>query len=746
MSKKTLIFCIVVVAVLLIGAATAVYFLYADQEKPIDTEARLGDRCDGFFQVVPADAVAVFRFDSPKLADAVLSAREPLIPMLPDGKFRDFLSSVGRSGLQDSQVIISYHYVGGLEPLLVVDLCKSSQETPSQATALLSQATEAGLSGMIIDCSSSALGGTYLKGRKILVVSTSDVVAESSQRHIDKGISVLDKEYFQQAVASMHGVASCLFISNENVGKLVDTILNREYRAYTDALKRFANWSAYAIEDAGNGLRMSGLQFCGSGADKFMNVFEGTSPATSTAFSVLPSYAVTVFSMPMASQEDIAAAYEEYFASKSGRAKYTSESARLKSAAGMSPTAWATALDLKEVAVASFYTGDNLENVLLLKVGNEGSLQNVFEGLDPKAAPVAADYKYSGFAASLYGKLFSAKDETKYAYVGGWIVAGSPAGVDEYVSGRALETTLSAFVAGAGIVPEVKNINFLGYYSTTEDDRMVDRVFRPKYAAQIKEAADSAVYVPVLFTTTVAKGHKRMALSLDKVKTVTENAPEIERDTSVEVPKGPFEVMNSGTGKMNTFYQQENMFICLNDENGKGLWGAPFKTPLCGRAGTVDYFANGKLQILFASGTKLYLIDRLGRFVSPFPVELGKEVLLGPDIYDFNNQKKYNVMILHTDNTIDMYNLQGKKPAEWKGITASETIKNLPERIRVDGKGYWVVRTSLQTLVFPFYGGDPVYTLKGNDKIRPDSRITPVAGGVKAANYSGKEVTISFNK
>ena len=62
----------------------------------------------------------------------------------------------------------------------------------------------------------------------------------------------------------------------------------------------------------------------------------------------------------------------------------------------------------------------------------------------------------------------------------------------------------------------------------------------------------------------------------------------------------------------------------------------------------------------------IYVIDRLGRYVSGFPIELGKEITLGPDVYDFSGARKYNIMVLHEDNTIQMYNLKGKKPESWK--------------------------------------------------------------------------------
>ena len=233
---------------------------------------------------------------------------------------------------------------------------------------------------------------------------------------------------------------------------------------------------------------------------------------------------------------------------------------------------------------------------------------------------------------------------------------------------------------------------------------------------------------------------------MDCVEEVQSRAPSFERDTVISVPKGPFKVKNSGTGKVNSFYQQDNMYLCLSDENGKGLWAAEFSSPICGRASTIDYYANGKLQIIFASGSKIYLIDRLGRWVRPFPLELGKAIRLGPDVYDFNGHRTYNIMVLHTDNTVEMYNLKGRKPEAWKGITAKETIKGLPEPVKVDGSTWWVVRTSLRTLIFPFYGGEPVQTGEGDRMIRPDSKVLPVSGGVRVTGYDGRTVTVELKK
>ena len=64
--------------------------------------------------------------------------------------------------------------------------------------------------------------------------------------------------------------------------------------------------------------------------------------------------------------------------------------------------------------------------------------------------------------------------------------------------------------------------------------------------------------------------------------------------------------------------------------------------------------------------------------------------------------------------------------------------------MKIDGSTWWVVRTSIQTLIFPFYGGDPVTVFEGDRMIRPDSDVVPVKGGVEVTRYDGRKVTIEI--
>jgi hypothetical protein len=369
----------------------------------------------------------------------------------------------------------------------------------------------------------------------------------------------------------------------------------------------------------------------------------------------------------------------------------------------------------------------------------------MFRGTGVKAfkgyTPEVHKFAFPGHVAAVFGEYFLLKDETHFTYVDGWLITGSRAAVEEFQSGRAGEYTLTQYMADAGkddLVAREGTV-LATYLNLGTDEGTLSKILNAPLAGILKGFSKDVEYAPMVMTSYKKRGKVATDifaynLSLERVK-----APEFERDTVVVIPEGPFRVKNSGTGRMNLFYQNSSGAICLKEEDGKGIWGVPFGKPLCGTAQTVDYYANGKLQILFGSGSSVYMIDRLGRFVTGFPINLGKEILLGPDVYDFNGTKAYNIMVLHKDKTIEMYNLKGQKPASWKGISLQETIKGLPERIEVGGRTYWIVRTSKQTLIYPFTGGEPLTTFTGQQMILPDSSVDVVdEASVQVQCYDGK--------
>lgn len=756
MNRKTLIVLISIIAAMCVGVGLGVCVLYSGVSGDSD-ELSSSDGRYRLFQAVPVDAVLVLHSDRLDNLAGLLSDSTSAASCFTDRKLRDFLQSVvsaskdrNLQNLKSSETVLSFHYDGGLVPVLAVDVSRAGASAPEDFHTLRDLASNAGFTSLSLDCSKLASGRAAIASRNILVLSPSDILLKSSERHISSGLSILDRDEFRQS-ASLADLNGCtLLFSNSSLPKVMSSFCLKPYRKSSDFLKSLSDWSLMSLSHPSDTrFEVKGFLSAEEGFDRYLNVLRCDGASDSKILDILPSYTLSFITCPIADVKIFNDACIRYADARGRIQKYSYLLDSLKKRTGVSPSVWSESLDIREIASATFHSGDKLDTVLLIRPGKPDPKMIFGVSEDQlnlsKDAPKVSEFPFFDYAAALYGPLFSRKEGICCTFLSGWIVAGNRKMVELYAEGKILDTSLKSYLSGSSVsgMSDLRSVDAVAYLSLSDNPSRADLIFKKETASLVREHISKDAFCPVMLRLTPSKsGGENISIVSERTSDIRIKAPEVERKVSVEVPAGPFKVKNSGTGKINTFYQQKNMYLCLNDENGKGLWGIPFQSPICGRVCNVDYFANGKLQFLFASGSKIYLLDRLGRFVNPFPVDLGKEILLGPDVYDFSGARKYNILVLHKDNTIEMYNLRGARPNDWKGIKSSETIMNLPERISVAGKSFWVVRTSLQTLVFPFYGGEPFQV---GSKIRPDSPVTPSDSGLELTGYDGRKHILKLN-
>lgn len=743
MSRKSIIICLAILAVMILGVGVAVAVLYSGVDS---TQTRKGNVVSDqerylLLPAVPADAVLVAC-----LSDVEDAVKGPLRGF----KFTDALAAELESGslhsFSSTSMVVSLHYGGKMNPLYIFDAGQASSEPSEDAAALMSFASELGMASQFVDCSKASDGTRSIARHSVVLISDTETLVKSSVRHLAEPISVMYAGGFADASQSASG-NNLVFVANHSAKTLMPVALAKSRSKYSPFIANLAQWTVIEIEKSdATGAYAAISAVYDDDASDYMTVLEKSQPAVSKLSQVLPSFTVSAVSLPMKNADSYIDAYQSFMDSKQALQNYRKKQRELASRAGVSPEDFVKRLDVKEVAKASFVLGKSLAEVNLLRIGREDTL--IFVGTDNKSfkqyVPATHAWPYASFAASVFGDMFQLKDESCFTYMNGWIISGSMQAVEMYVKDKVLEYNLTEYMANAGQKDMLATeASLVAYFSLGEYPAGHKDIFANPVAEALKPLYQDCDYCPAVLAVTKGKNSMVGRLKVPRLEMMKSKAPQAERDTTIVIPQGPFKVKNSATGKTNLLYQNEHGAICLKEEDGKGLWGVPFKEKMCGAVGEVDYYANGKIQFVFAAGSKIYIIDRLGNYVNGFPIDLGKEILLGPDVYDFNKKKAYNILVLHKDFTVDMYNLKGKKPDSWKGIAAPERIKELPERLEVGGNTYWVVRTSIQTLIYPFYGGSPLTTFTGDKMILPKSEVAVVDGtSVSVECYDGQKRTV----
>ena len=696
MNKKGTIIAVVAIALMLAGIAWAVARLYRE-DKPKQTASSTEYP---LLRAVPADAAAVFCFDGSAKARDVLADSTGVLRAFLAPEDPTLVAYLAKAG--ESRMLVSLHNSGSLVPLVAAEVASNDSTLLAPYEAL---AEKAGLKTAFQD--------------GLLLASRSETLLNSSRRHLDEGICILEAPGLSDLTGRIGG-AAVAFLSARQTPKLLQTWSTARIRQHTDFVRTLADWTAFELATAdGKHVVLKGTSACPEKATSFLTAFRGFKMPAASFGDALPYFADYAFSIPVG---DVSSYLERYRSFQDAKGKLNPYDKALKEKLGrdMAPEQWALHFGVKEVVRASYQLDGIREDVILVR-----SNRDIPSGTN----------MYPGNVATLFGRLFDVVDTVCVSLPGHWTVMGSAAAAGPFMDRKFLDYPLRERLADAGLSMPA---GIVAYASVTDCPSILPDLFSKHPAEAFAAYVAGSAYAPALAGIDLSSGEPDIRVSLDKRALKGNKVQVLERDTTVVIPTGPFPVLNGETGKTNSFYQNANLYLCLNDENGKGVWGVPFKQPICGYVESIDYYGNGKIQFLFAAGQSLYLLDRLGRFVKDFPADLGKPVLLGPKAYDFTGAHGYTVMVLHKDNSLEMYNLHGQKPAGWKGIQAPETVKALPELLEIKDKKYWVVRTSIRTLVYGFDGGDPLTKDEGGKMIRPDSQVTPSSRGITVDCYDGK--------
>jgi len=172
------------------------------------------------------------------------------------------------------------------------------------------------------------------------------------------------------------------------------------------------------------------------------------------------------------------------------------------------------------------------------------------------------------------------------------------------------------------------------------------------------------------------------------VKQQSKNQERLVASLSSSIVSKPF-VLKSHVNRADEVLVQDSLLTLYHFTNeGKVIWKKALEDRIIGEIKQIDYFKNGKLQFLFATGKKLHLIDRLGNYVSPFPVEIKIKDLDFVSIVDYDNSKKYRFLLTDKAGKVWMYDKEANILDGWRPRNIEGSLFTAPQHHRIRGKDY----------------------------------------------------------
>jgi hypothetical protein len=129
--------------------------------------------------------------------------------------------------------------------------------------------------------------------------------------------------------------------------------------------------------------------------------------------------------------------------------------------------------------------------------------------------------------------------------------------------------------------------------------------------------------------------------------------------------------------------------LSLVSSEGRPLWKLPIGDRIISDVTQIDFFNNGKLQYFFATTRAIHIIDRLGNYVGPYPLHLSSsDEIEHVSVVDYDNSKKYRILIADRSGNLWMFDKQGKALDGWRPKDIGGSLAMPPRHHRIKGKDY----------------------------------------------------------
>jgi hypothetical protein len=181
----------------------------------------------------------------------------------------------------------------------------------------------------------------------------------------------------------------------------------------------------------------------------------------------------------------------------------------------------------------------------------------------------------------------------------------------------------------------------------------------------------------------------------------------------------PFFFTNHITGAKEIFIQDVKNNTYLINAAGRVLWKVPLNEGIIGSVYMIDYFCNGKYQLLFSGKNYIHLLDRNGNYVERYPVKLRSPATNPMAVFDYDNNLNYRLFIAGEDKKIYSYDKTGNVIKGWKPFITTGVVKAEISYFKVSGKDYLVV--SDETSIY-------FLDRTGNKRVNLKQPVTKAAG------------------
>ena len=659
------------------------------------------------------------------LLDSLLKHHQPAIPF-----GNNIIFSYHPVGKEDMQSIGFVKMSGDKEARSLGDLIKEqltgkavvSQRTYDQTTVTDIVFNDAKQQFYNFSCA-------YRSG--IFIFSRSSILLEQAIRHVETGDNIAAHEKLGELMRSAGKNAPVnIYLNYSMLPRTAMTVLHERQRKLITPLTQFADWTELDLNVKPDLLLFNGFTECSHDTRHWFNVFL-SQPAMPTALvDAMPS---TTFSFLWLGIKRLEQYFTDYghFLEQHKQTDRKKEIERLKSSFQIDLLNDFAEQFEDELALVYANVGQTKpkdEPFVLFRIKSASSSiamvegwQNAvkkrnLQGVDQKTLAIDNQLTFNAYRlpfdipAILFGDIFSGENQWCVVADNYMVFGGSPDNLKKYLHYTALHASLQTDISYGKLVNFFSaRSNLMFYCNPALSDGIFENALKINKFKEIQQATSTLSQMQaIVYQLNSASGKLYNNLFMNcKNHSKDQNLPTGESTTGTASPSvamqtsweslldtvtsfKPHLVRNHNTGETEIFVQDMANNIYLLNNVGRILWKVKLPEPIISPVYQVDILRNGKLQMLFNTKSKIYVIDRLGNFVNPFPINLKSPATGSVALFDYDNNRQYRMMIACEDRKIYVYDRTGKPVEGWSFKQSEHPVQTDIYHFRTGNKDYIV--------------------------------------------------------
>ncbi|TRZ43086.1 ribonuclease HII [Robertkochia solimangrovi] len=514
--------------------------------------------------------------------------------------------------------------------------------------------------------------------------SSSRLLIENTIRNIEKPFS--NPELNKLFLVAQKNHASTLFIDNKRVPQLLEGIFNTEF---SDSFQKISDWTSLDLEISADAILGNGIALASDSIHNLLNDLKHKDGDVTGVQQIIP--ATMEYYIDLGNSEHLLATPVK---ENDSLFKYVTEATFIQLNDG---TAYAfnseEPLQFEERLKPYITNTDSYRNETIWQLSENDLIATHFKKFFPKASVGFASYINEYF-------IFTENEETLKSIISN-------------IQNHSVLARLTAYDDLKKGMAGVSNIEIVGNLESMKENH---HIFSDEFSDYIrKKDLSSQNFIGIQYTTEDDFSHLNLYTRKNNTSRSSSGLITQVFNTTLdaEITGRPQFVINHRTKQKEVVVQDIKNDLYLISTHGKVLWKKRLDGQINGKIEQVDLYRNGRLQLAFVTTGKLYIIDRNGNDVSPFPINFEKPITQPLALFDYDKNKDYRFLIV-SGADVTMLDRDGKKVSGFNFTKAGSKIINTPQHIRVGSKDYIVMQEENGKLDILHRTGDSRITVKDN--------------------------------